>query len=229
MNMQTKTSQIRRAIIAMALISGSVVLSSNNALALPSGGVGDATVTASAGHLEIELSSAKDVMNWDSFDIADGESVNFSMASSDSILNIIRDSKASQILGSLSGAGRIYLVNNHGITFGSTAVVNVGSLVASSLTLDADDFRDDLGDGIFDFAADASNKGLVINNGVITAATGGNIALIGNSVVNTGSITALSGKVELAAGEQMTLQFDDSALMLFAVTKAVSEDIAAPW
>ena len=221
------TTLIRNNLLAkaIALISSGLLatLAINSAVAAPGDVLStrNATVTAGANTV-VSQSASRAVVEWQSFDIADGESVTFNMGSSDSILNIIQDSKASNISGALSGDGAIYLINNHGIMFGTDATVNVGSLVASSLSISAADFIN----GNYNFSAHPDNKGNIVNNGVITAATGGTIALIGNSVVNTNEITALfSGKVVMAAGEAMTLSFDGDGLMQFEITQALSMDL----
>ena len=46
----------------------------------------------------------------------------------------------SQIFGSLSANGRVFLVNPSGILFGPGAQVSVGALVASTLSITDDDF-----------------------------------------------------------------------------------------
>src|SRR5205823_2117133 len=53
----------------------------------------------------------------------------------------------------------------------------------------------------------------VINQGSITAATGGSVALLGGQVSNQGTITAQLGTVALAAGSAMTLDFRGNKLM----------------
>ena len=63
--------------------------------------------------------------------------------------------------------------------------------------------------------------GTVINQGLITASLGGNVALIGKQVKNEGLISANLGSVVLAAGKQSVLTFDNQGLIGVSVTKEV--------
>ena len=76
------------------------------------------------------------VLNWQSFDIDEGSRVQFVQPSATHIaLNRIYQNSPSEILGSLDANGRIYLINQNGITFGKNSSINVNSMVASSLAL----------------------------------------------------------------------------------------------
>ena len=80
-------------------------------------------------------------INWTSFDIASTESVNFIQPSTSSIaLNRIVGGSPTSILGSLNANGQVFVLNPSGVLFGTTAQVNVGGLVASTLSLSDADF-----------------------------------------------------------------------------------------
>lgn len=110
------------------------------AYALPTGGLStSATITTndSATQMNITGSNTNNVIHWQSFSIANGETVAFNDANN--YLNLVRGTSKSEIDGALSGKGNIYLINPNGILFGSTAQVNVGNLVASTRAItDAD-------------------------------------------------------------------------------------------
>ena len=59
--------------------------------------------------------------------------------------------------------------------------------------------------------------GLIHNQGVIEAADGGFVVLLGDSVLNEGAVLAELGSIDLAAGRSATLDFDGSGLLLFEV------------
>ncbi len=94
--------------------------------------------------MRIDQKSGRVILNWESFDIAAGYEVKFVQPSTTSLaLNQINASTSpSVILGKLSANGGVYVINPNGILFGKDSQVNVGSLVASSLNVDNDLFKD---------------------------------------------------------------------------------------
>ncbi|MEM9055970.1 MAG: filamentous hemagglutinin N-terminal domain-containing protein, partial [Pseudomonadota bacterium] len=161
-------------------------------------------------------------INWDSFNVAAHESVVFQQPGSSSIaLNRIFDQNPSQILGAIDANGQVFLINPSGIVFGESARVNLHGLVASSLDLSTEDFMS----GNYDLASlSESAGGLVVNRGLIQAATGGSVTLVGGAVANDGLIVADYGQVNLAAGKRATLDFDGDRLMLFEVSEQLFEN-----
>ena len=107
-----------------ALPQGGEVVT-NNGQIMP-GGTGELNITSSQG--------ANVGIKWDSFDIAKGETLNFS--GMNAALNYITGSKGSEIFGNLNAPGiKLFLINPNGILFGKDALVNVGSLTASTKKL----------------------------------------------------------------------------------------------
>ncbi|HEX6928458.1 MAG TPA: filamentous hemagglutinin N-terminal domain-containing protein, partial [Gammaproteobacteria bacterium] len=89
----------------------------------------------------INQSSQLLVINWDTFNVAANETVNFHQPSSDAAaLNRIFDQNPSEIFGTINANGRVLLVNPNGLLFGQSASVNVGALIASGLDIDPDAF-----------------------------------------------------------------------------------------
>ena len=69
------------------------------------------------------------------------ERVQFIQPNTSSIaLNRILSNNGSTIQGQIDANGQVILVNPHGVFFSSTAVVNVGGLIASSLDMTPSDF-----------------------------------------------------------------------------------------
>ncbi|MEL7450121.1 MAG: filamentous hemagglutinin N-terminal domain-containing protein, partial [Pseudomonadota bacterium] len=161
-------------------------------------------------------------INWDSFNVAAHESVVFQQPGSSSIaLNRILDHNPSQILGAIDANGQVFLINPSGIIFGESARVNLHSIVASSLDISTEDFMN----GNYDLKALSDRAGgLVVNRGLIQAATGGSVTLVGGTVKNEGLIVADYGQVNLAAGKRATLDFDGDRLMLFEVSEDILEN-----
>jgi len=159
------------------------------------------------------------VIDWSSFNLAPNQTVQFNQPSvSAAALNRIFDQNPSQIFGSIIANGQVYLLNPNGIIFGKTATVNVGGLFATGLNISNSDFMN----GTLNFsAASGQNGGYIINHGLLQAANGGSINLIGSSVFNDGVIIANLGQVNLAAGSAVTVDFDGDGLMQFKVNGAV--------
>ena len=135
----------------------------------------------------ITQSSDRLAIDWQSFNVGVNETVRFEQPSAQAAaLNRIFDQNPSSILGAVEANGRVYLLNPNGMVFGTTARINVGALIASSLNLNVDDFVA----GRNELAAGSTGAGLVLNRGLITAATGGSVTLLGGAVANEGLIVA---------------------------------------
>ena len=125
----------------------------------------------------INQASNKLVLNWQSFNLGQDATVRFNQPGTSAVaLNRILDQNASQIFGQISSNGQVFLINTHGIIFGTTAQVNVGGLVASTLDLTPTDFLSNH----FNLNAVGGGAGIV-NHGTIAAASGGSVSLIGGS------------------------------------------------
>ena len=194
--------------------------------ALPSGGkitTGSGTIATSGTQMTVNQSSQQLIANWNSFNIGSNAAVRFNQPNTAaSALNRITDQNPTQILGSLSSNGQVYLLNPSGIIFGKTAQVNVGTLVATSLTMLDSDFIN----GKNKFTT-TSTAGTIQNQGTINASNGGVVALIAPKVINEGSITANSGSSLLAAGRQVSLDFTGDGLISYTVDQgAVDAQVA---
>ena len=164
----------------------------------PTGGVvtrGDATITGTNQYTTIHQTTAKVVINWNSFSIGAGETVQFIQPDAQSVaLNRVLGADPSVILGNLIANGKVFLLNPNGVLFGDGASVNVGGLVASTMNITDENFLA----GRLEFTD--AGAGSVVNRGTITAADGGHVVLMGRSVGNDGIIAARLGTVALAAG-----------------------------
>lgn len=167
-----------------------------------------------AGNMVIRQGTSSAIVNWNSFSIGGGEAVRIQQPGASSvILNRVLGNNPSDIYGQLSANGKVFLVNPNGVLFGRTASVDVGSFVASTLAIGNSDFLD--GRYIF-----SGNGGPVVNQGSISAAQSGTVALLGGTVRNDGSIAAKLGTVALGAGRQVTLDLAGDGLSTISVTQA---------
>jgi len=156
---------------------------------------GNVTFTHNGNTLTID-SGFMSIIEWQSFSIGVDEAVIFNMLNSNSrVLNRIIGPTPSEIMGSMTSNGQVFIVNPAGVVFGQGAVVNVGALYAAAGNISNNNFRA----GTYRFT---DLQGSVVNNGHIQ---GNLIALIGAEVANIGSISAPNGTVIMAAGEQVLI------------------------
>ncbi|RTL29833.1 MAG: filamentous hemagglutinin N-terminal domain-containing protein [Rhodocyclaceae bacterium] len=176
-----------------------------------------------ASRMVIRQASDKAIVNWQGFSIGAGEQVRIEQPGAGSaILNRVTGASRSEIQGRLDANGKVFLINRNGVVFGETAAVNVGSLVASTLDIDNDDFVADR----LRFRA-LEGPAAVENAGSISVADRGTVALMGGRVANNGTIRAQLGTVAMAAGEEMTLDLAGDGLSRLTVTRATLDALVA--
>ncbi|MRR36927.1 filamentous hemagglutinin N-terminal domain-containing protein, partial [bacterium] len=148
--------------------------------------------------LLIEQNRFGAVIDWESFEIGEDASVRFDQQGNRdwSALNRIYSTDPSRIFGSMKADGRIYLINQNGILFGSTSRINTHTLVASSRPISTEDFLA----GTIRFIGDGT--GVISNHGTIETDDRGVIMLFGSEVENFGTLNAPSGSVVLLAGNK---------------------------
>ncbi len=146
----------------------------------------------------------KTVINWDTFSVESHEALKFIQSVDSTVLNRvtghITGGDMSRIMGTLESQGNVYILNPQGIFIGKDAVINVGSLIASTLNITNADFFNGKEAA---FAGDSSAK--VLNLGTIKAASG-DVHVIAYAIENEGSIEAEKGQVSLNACQEAILQ-----------------------
>lgn len=156
---------------------------------------------------------AKDhtIIQHETFSIGEGEKVRYIQPNESSVvLSRVIGKDPSILLGELTSNGKVFLVNPNGVYFGKDAVVDVGSLVVSTLTLRDEDFIR----GNYFFSSEQAS-GEIVNLGNIQANE--SIAFLSPHITNQGKILAKTGSVLLAAGEKITLDFSGDSLMEFTI------------
>lgn len=175
---------------------------------------GEASVLQVRDFLQVEQTTEKAIINWESFNVAVNESVHFVQPDKGVCLSRINELNGlSHIDGALTATGKIYLINPAGIAFGNTARVNVGGIIASAIDISDQNFLDNK--HIFDKAG--NHLGAIVNRGVIDADVHGTVALLGANVVNDGVIIARVGNVLLGSGSKFTIDFLGDQVINFAV------------
>jgi filamentous hemagglutinin len=191
--------------------------------------------------VNIQQTQQQALLEWKTFNVGRETTVRFDQSAGGTAaatwiaFNRVTDPSGNptQILGSIEAQGQVYIINQNGIIFGGTSVVNTGSLVASALPINDNLVTRGLlnnPDSQFLFSAnaqDGGNKGptpaytppavpafgrignVTVQAGArITAPTssanvGGRVALIGPNVTNAGTISTPDGQTVLAAGMQV--------------------------
>jgi filamentous hemagglutinin family protein len=173
---------------------------------LPFVQAGSATASTSGTAMTIQQKSATAVLNWKDFNIAKGYSVEFKQPSAtSSALNRIWDSNPSNISGSLTSNGQVYLINHNGIVFGNGAQVNTGALIASSLDISDSLFQSGYLNNPTALPAFQGSSGFVKVEGGATI-SGERVMMFAPVVENNGNISTPGGQTILAAGNKVYLE-----------------------
>jgi filamentous hemagglutinin family protein len=188
----------RRAVALLAAFSFTL-----NVLANPAGMTvqrGRATSSTSGAQLTVNAGNNA-VLNWQSFNIAAGETTTFNQPSAGSIVwNRIGGQSASQIYGTLQANGVVILLNSSGFYFGPDSYVSTAGLVVST----ANCLPPQNSGGSWEFNGPPPLASIV-NYGTIKIGDHGSAFLIADKVENHGTIEAPGGSIGLAAGQTVLL------------------------
>ena len=198
---------------------------------LKSGSV--ATPTTASNSLTIIQSSSRAVIEWSNFSIGAGKSVTFTVPNKSAItLSKVVAAPGtipprSEINGSLTSNGQVWLLNPSGVLIGPTGSINTAGFLASTHQLWDTSNNTGLADSAFltagnSFALANPGFGQIVNQGSITATNGGYVILAGREVRNERSISAVGGQIALGAGNMVNISFNNDKLLSFAVNGAPS-------
>ena len=155
---------------------------------------GSATITIQNGQTVITASDGT-VLDWQSLMVAPWETLEFNLPDGESaILNRVLGGTPTDIQGSLLSNGQVYIVNPAGVVFGADAVVDCGALYAVAGNMSLDDWMQGL--DRFELTGEVSNHGHLQGN---------KVALLGQRVLNHGTVQAGNGLVALVAGDEVLL------------------------
>ncbi|MBT8607988.1 filamentous hemagglutinin N-terminal domain-containing protein [Polynucleobacter paneuropaeus] len=210
---------VRKTVMASVFLSATLLtvpsaFAAPAANALPTNGqvvAGQANISQTGNVMNINQSTQRAVINWDSFNVGKNATVNFNQPNSGaSTLNRVNGASQSMINGAVNANGQVIFVNPNGVVFGKGAEVNTGGLVATTMNIKDSDYMS----GKMSFSGGESGK--VINKGTITAnGVNGYIALMAPEVKNQGVLIANisnSNTIALVSGTKVTLSFDGSQL-----------------
>lgn len=211
-----RATQIQSA-ISLGVLIGAAVFPAH---ADPTGGAvidGSATIGVTGKTTTITQMTDKAIIDWQAFNIASNEKVNFVQPSQVAItLNRVLGPGSSIIDGQIDADGRVFIINGDGVIFGAGAKIDVSGLLVSSADISNANFMS----GNFVFDQPGSANAAIINIGAINAGDAGMIAFVAPKVQNSGVLKARFGKVALASGEAFTLDFFGDQLIVFAASSA---------
>ena len=186
------------------------------AQAMPTGGASEtATITTAGNTMDIASSVTNNLLTWQDFSIAKGETVNFQGANT--YLNVVTGANESQIFGALTGSeANVFLVNPNGILIGDGAQVNVGSLHLSTADIkgslaDFDTAKAAL-DGVATFSGD------IVNKGTLKAAQ--KITVDGNNITfkNTANVTSPQVTLQSTGSGEIHIGSTDGSTPAYTMT-----------
>lgn len=197
-------SHWRRAFVLPALLP-LCLLSALQANANPTGGTvtqGSATFSGSGSTFNINQTSANAFINWNTFNIGAGETVNFNQPSATSVTwNYVNGPGASGINGDINANGLVVLQNPNGFTVGGSAAITTHGLVMTTASTPEFDLSSG-GPWTFNTPPPTAK---IVNYGRINVTSGGSAFLIANDIENNGAISAPGGKIGLYAGQTVLL------------------------
>ncbi|WP_027213163.1 beta strand repeat-containing protein, partial [Burkholderia sp. WSM2232] len=205
--------------VALALVAFHPSVS--RAQSLPTNGqvmAGQASISQNTNTMTINQGTQRTVIDWNSFNVGAGNTVQFNQPNAQAqALNRVTGGIPSNIQGSLLANGQVLIQNANGVLFSKGAVVNVGSLLATTKSIDANQF---MAGGPLDLKSTGTNAS-VVNDGSIQAQ--GFVTLMGDQARNTGTITtAPGGQVVLAAGDSATVALPNGQGIQLTLTNATA-------
>ena len=128
---------------------------------LPSGNTtitGDISITSDTQTMTIDQQSNQAIIEWNSFNIGENNTVTFQQpSSSSSTLNRVISGNPTTLAGTLNANGKVFVVNENGVYFTPTATINAHSFAASTLSLSNDNFLNN----IFSFSSSSQSSCLL--------------------------------------------------------------------
>ncbi|XOB62033.1 YDG domain-containing protein [Campylobacterota bacterium DY0563] len=201
--------------LIISALLGSVTL----CFAAPSAGVvtsGTASINQSGNTTNINQSTSKASINWNKFNIASHETVNFNQPNVNSItLNRVIGSERSIIDGALNANGQVWILNSNGVLFGKDASINTSGILATTKDISDANFQS----GNYSFSGDSTES--VINQGTIKVKNNAYVIFASNEAKNSGVIEAIKGRVQLTGADEYTINLNGNSIVDLVVDKGI--------
>ncbi|QDP19651.1 beta strand repeat-containing protein [Sphingomonas xanthus] len=227
----SQLSRVSSMAIAVVLTAGAAAQSFQGSSSISSG---DVFVSTGVGTTDVMVNSSTAVIDWTPTDNAPGTSpINFQPAGTTAtfsgfgpfaVLNRIDVADANRVIslnGTIQGdvGGAIFFYSPSGFVVGSTAVINVGSLVLSASPLTVDGNGEFLIGSVAQFNAANPNASITTLAGSQISANGAGsyVALVAPRIVHQGTIRTDTAAA-LVAAEAATISFSPDGLFNIEVT-----------
>ena len=192
---------------------------------LPTAGqvvAGNANIAQTGNTLNVVQSSSRAVINWGSYNVGKDAAVVYQQPDANSVtLNRVTSVTPSQIDGAVKANGTVIFSNPNGVTFGKTAQVDAGAIVATTMNQSNEEFM--AGKNTYTAAGGVNAQGKILNQGKLKA--NDYVALMAPEVRNEGVIVAYGGTgnnaVALASGSSVTLNFNGNQFVSVSVNASV--------
>ncbi|AOS43635.1 Heme/hemopexin-binding protein precursor [Lacunisphaera limnophila] len=172
---------------------------------------GAGEISAAGNLTRITQASDRMVIDWGSFSIPAGTTVDFAQPGAlAAVLNRVTGPEASVLLGTLRANGQVYLLNPHGVLIGPNGRVDTAGFIAATSRLDNADFLRGM-----PLAFTAGTDAAIVNQGTVNA-VGGPVLFIARHVENRGTLSAPGGTVQLVGGTEVLLATADSPALIRA-------------
>ena len=164
---------------------------------------GQADVKINGDVMNINQTTVRAAIDWQSFDIAKNETVNIYQPNAQAVaLNRILGSNATEIYGHLNANGQVYLSNPNGILFARGSEINVAGLIATTSHIDAQAFMRDGTISATERNAAIINSGSIFASGGLVSISGAT-AINNDGIIRAGSMTNQGGVVVLGAARMI--------------------------
>ena len=190
------------------------------ALALPQGAdirAGDVAITETARQMQIQQSSQKAIINYDSFNIGADETVNINQPNANSVLvnRVNAGGPMSEIYGQLQSNGQVFLINQAGILVGDSAQINVGGLLLTTHDISDESLLSN------DLQFMTSGKPAMVQiDGNITVDPGSFVIVLSEQIDLGGDIIAQFGQVSLVSADGASVLMQPGEWPQIQVTQA---------
>lgn len=185
-----------------SVVSGSVTIA----------GEGTSAVT-------VTQTTQKGLINWANFDIANGEVTTFDQqfGNNSITVNRVQSGSMSTINGAIKANGNVVVINPNGLMIGATGTIDTAGFVAT--TADVNDGNVSGTNGKLNFKnASPDTAATITNNGTITVADEGLVALVAPTVRNNGVIQGNYAKIQMAAADTVAIDLYGDGLLSFAAS-----------